>query len=75
MSAPKYLSPQQAAEMLPRFTADWFYRALRAGKIRGSKVGGRWLIEESAVVEMIEAASNDPARSEASTRRRRRRAA
>lgn len=75
MSTPKYLSPKQAAEMLPAFQADWFYRQLRAGKIRGSKVGGRWFIEESAVVEMIEAASNDPARSEASTRRRRRRAA
>lgn len=72
----EYLTPEQAAaiEALP-FEAEWFRVQLRAGKLRGSKVGGRWVIEKSAVDEMVQAASNDPARSEASTRRRRRRAA
>lgn len=71
----EYLTPVQASEALPHFEAEWFRVQLRAGKLRGSKVGGRWVIEKSAVDEMVQAASNDPARSEASTRRRRRRAA
>lgn len=72
----EYLTPEQAAalEVLP-FEAEWFRVQLRAGKLRGSKVAGRWVIEKSAVDEMVQAASNDPARSEAATRRRRRRAA
>lgn len=71
----EYLTPVQAAEVLEHFEPEWFRVQLRAGKLRGSKVGGRWVIEKSAVDEMVQAASNDPARSEASTRRRRRRAA
>lgn len=62
-----YLSPEQAADRLPRFKAEWFRQQLRRGALRGSKVGGRWLIEESALTELVEAGSND-------TRRRRRRA-
>lgn len=62
-----YLTPEQAAELLPFGNADWVRMQLRAGRLRGSKVGGRWLVEESAVAEMVEAGTN-------STRRRRRRA-
>jgi hypothetical protein len=61
-----YLTPDEATEKLPRFNADWFRQQLRKGALRGSKVGGRWLIDESAIDEMVEAGSN-------STRRRRQR--
>lgn len=70
-----YLSPEQAAEAFPHFKPEWFREQLRAGKLRGSKVGGRWIIERSAIDAMVQAGSNDPARGPASTRRRRRRAA
>lgn len=63
-----YLTPEQAAEILPFGNADWIRMQLRAGRLRGSKVAGRWLVEESAITEMVEAGSN------AQTRRRRRRA-
>ena len=62
-----YLTPEQAAERLPIGNADWFREQLRKGALRGSKVGGRWLVEEEAIDEMVEAGSNLPAR-----RRRRR---
>lgn len=71
----EYLTPEEAAVKLPHFKAEWFRIQLRAGKLRGSKIGGRWVIEQSAVDELVQAGSNDPARSEASNRRRRRRAA
>lgn len=70
-----YLSPEQAAEEVPRFKAEWFREQLRAGKLRGSKVGGRWVIERSAIDEMVQAGSNVQDRTEAAKRRRRRRAA
>lgn len=64
----KWLTPEQVAARLPRGNADWVRIQLRKGALRGSKVGGAWFVEESALTEMIEAGSN-------STRRRRRRAA
>lgn len=63
-----YLTPEQASAKLPAFNADWYREQLRKGRLRGSKVGGRWLIEESAIDEMVEKGSN-----EAPRRRRRRR--
>lgn len=62
-----YLTPEAAAELLPVGNADWVRIQLRAGKLRGSKIGGRWVVEESAIHEMVEAGSNSTAR-----RRRRR---
>lgn len=70
-----WLSPEQASAEFPRFKPEWYREQLRAGKLRGSKVGGRWVIDPAAIKAMLEAGSNDPARSAASTRRRRRRAA
>lgn len=60
-----YLTPEKAAERLPFGNADWVRQQLRAGRLRGSKVGGRWVVEESAITEMVDAGTN-------STRRRRR---
>lgn len=64
----EYLTPEQAAEQLPFGNADWVRMQLRAGRLRGSKVRGRWVVEESAIKDMVEAGSNTTAR------RRRRRA-
>lgn len=64
----QYLTPEQAAERLPIGNADWVRMQLRAGRLAGSKIGGRWLVEEQAIDEMVRAASNSQ------TRRRRRRA-
>ena len=63
------LTPEQVAEdpRLPRGNADWVRKQLRAGRLRGSQINGRWYVEEGAIDEMFEAASND-------TRRRRKRA-
>lgn len=65
--ATKWLTPEEAAKRLPVGNADWFREQLRRGNLRGSKVGGRWLVSEAAIDEMVEAGSN-------STRRRRKRA-
>lgn len=69
------LTTEQAEQVAPYFKADWYRRQLRAGTLRGSKVGGRWFVEESAIEELFETGSNRPKRTEASTRRRRKRAA
>lgn len=66
-TGPVYLTPEQAAERLPFGNADWIRQQLRGGRLRGSKVSGRWLVEESAINDMVEAGSNSTAR-----RRRRR---
>lgn len=63
----EYLTPEQAAELLPFGNADWIRMQLRAGRLRGFKVSGRWVLDPAAIAEMVEAGSN-------STRRRRRRA-
>lgn len=57
-----YLTPEQAAERLPVGNADWFREQLRKGALRGSKVGGRWLVAEDAIDEMVEAGSNSTSR-------------
>lgn len=62
-----YLTPEQAAELLPFGNPDWIRAQLRAGRLRGSKVGGRWLVEPAALEEMVSAGSNQQVR-----RRRRR---
>lgn len=62
-----WLTPEQAAQHLPIGNADWVRQQLRQGRLRGSKIGGRWMVEKSAIDDMIEAASNS------TTRRRRRR--
>ena len=64
-----YLTPEQATKRLPFGTADWIRQQLRSGKLRGSKVAGRWVVEESAIDEMVANGAN------ATARRRRRRAA
>lgn len=61
------LTPAQASARLPFGNADWVRAQLRAGRLRGSKVSGRWMVYESAITDMVEAGSN-------STRRRRQRA-
>lgn len=57
-----YLTPEQAAEMLPVGNAAWVRMQLRAGELRGSKIGGRWVVEASAIEELVEAKSNNPRR-------------
>ena len=64
----RYLTPELAAARLPFGNADWIRMQLRAGRLRGSKVGGRWLVEPAAIDEMVAAGSNQQ------VRRRRRRA-
>ena len=63
-----YHTPEQAAELFPRFKAEWFRQQLRTGNLHGSKVAGRWVTTREDIEAMIAAGSN-------STRRRRRRAA
>lgn len=56
------LTPAKAAEKYPTLgNADWFRNQLRKGTLRGSKVG-RWQITEESILEMLEAATNIPAR-------------
>lgn len=64
----RYITPEAAAAdpRVPLGNADWWRQQLRDGKLRGSKIGGRWMIDPAAIDEMIEAGSNTP-------RRRRRR--
>lgn len=64
-----WITPERAAELLPFGNAAWVRMQLRAGRLRGSKIGGRWLVEEAAITEMVEAGTNSTAR------RRRRRSA
>lgn len=62
MSDTRWLTPEQVAAdpRLPRFNADWVRRQLRAGRLRGSLVGNRWLVPEGAVDELLEAQTNQP---------------
>lgn len=53
-----WITPEQAAERLPRFTAVWVRRQLRAGSLAGSKIGGKWLTTTEAVTELIDTGSN-----------------
>lgn len=61
-----YLTPEQAAEMLPFGNADWVRDQLRTGRLEGFKVRGRWMTTVEAVRAMVAGGSN-------STRRRKQR--
>lgn len=68
-TATAHLSPAAAAEQFPEFgNADWFRDALRSGRLRGSRINGRWYTTAEDIAEMVAEATNRPAR------RRRRRA-
>lgn len=54
----EYLTPEQAAELLPFGNADWVRIQMRKGKLAGSKVGGRWLTTRDAVEGMVAANTN-----------------
>jgi hypothetical protein len=62
----EWLTPKQAAGLLPFGNADWIRAQLRRGTLRGAKVAGRWLVTKVAIADMVNAGSNE-------TRRRRRR--
>lgn len=66
-SISKYLTPEQASDLLPYGNADWVRSQLRRGTLRGSKIGGRWMVEAEAIHDMVAAGSNS------TTRRRRQR--
>lgn len=68
----QWLTPEQVANMTPVGNADWVRQQLRAGRLRGSKVGGSWWVDPAAVREMVDAASNTAGRSPSSRRRRQR---
>lgn len=52
------ITPEQAAESLPRFNAEWIRVQLRKGALEGSKIGGRWFTTEDAIRAMVERGSN-----------------
>lgn len=66
-----FLSPEQvvSAGLLPFGNADWIRQQLRTGRLRGSKLNGRWVTTADAITEMVGAGTNS------TTRRRRRRTA
>lgn len=64
-----WLTPEQAAELLPFGNADWVRDQLRTGRLGGSKISGRWVTTEEDIKAMVAGGSNSQ------TRRRRRRAA
>ena len=66
----KVLTAQEAAETL-RMSLWSVHHELKAGRLRGSKPKGRWLIPESAIEEYLQQHSNEPV--EVKSRRRRRR--
>lgn len=61
-----YLTPEQAAELLPFGNADWVRDQLRTGRLEGFKVAGRWMTTVEFVQAMVAGGSN-------STRRRKQR--
>jgi excisionase family DNA binding protein len=54
-----YLTVQEVAE-LARCEHRTVRRAIQAGKLRASLVGGRWIVKDSAVDEWIDACANSP---------------
>lgn len=53
-----YLTPDEFADRLPGVTGYWVRRELKAGRIRGSKIGSRWFVPEDALDELVANASN-----------------
>ncbi len=58
MSSP-YLTVQEVAE-LARCEHRTVRRAIQAGKLKASLIGGRWIVKDSAVEDWIEGCANDP---------------
>ena len=56
MSSP-YLTVQEVAE-LARCEHRTVRRAIQAGQLKASLVGGRWIVKDSAVEEWIEGCAN-----------------
>jgi len=54
----KWITPEQASDLLPRGNADWIRIQLRKGTLEGSKVGGRWFTTQEALDAMVAAGSN-----------------
>ncbi len=59
MSSP-YLTVQEVAE-LARCEHRTVRRAIQAGKLKASLIGGRWIVRDSAVEEWIEGCGNHAA--------------
>jgi excisionase family DNA binding protein len=57
-SKPITLSPEEVADILNCFDARWVTNKCREGEIRSFKLGGRWRIPPTAVVEYLEASPN-----------------
>jgi excisionase family DNA binding protein len=55
-----YLTVQEVAE-LARCEHRTVRRAIQAGKLKASLIGGRWIVRDSAVEEWIEGCANHPA--------------
>jgi excisionase family DNA binding protein len=55
-----YLTVQEVAE-LARCEHRTVRRAIQAGKLKASLIGGRWIVKDSAVDEWIEACANSSA--------------
>lgn len=65
----EWLTPEQAAGLLPFGTATWVRQQLQRGALEGSKIGGRWLTTAEAVEAMVAAGSNNTARQRPRRRR------
>ena len=72
MSSP-YLTVQEVAE-LARCEHRTVRRAIQAGKLKASLIGGRWIVRDSAVEEWIEGSANSPTPAARTAQPRRRRA-
>lgn len=57
-----YITPEQAAELLPVGNPDWIRAQLKRGKIEGSKIGGRWVTTEAAIHAFVARSSNNTRR-------------
>lgn len=62
VSPSELLTPEQAAQKMPSFNADWIRIQLRKGRLEGSKVGGRWFTTEAALAAMVRRGSNNQRR-------------
>lgn len=74
MTTERFLTPEQASEKLPFGNAAWVRMQLRAGRLRGCKVSGRWVVGDQEVTGDEAIAAMVGAGSNAQGRRRRRRA-